>query len=323
MDRYIGTLYQIVAAGQKTNSYKFALWRALAKLASTTNEAKPEISKHELAPIFLEYYWPLEVRYHLRQGIDPDKDPIVMKRIRDFMEEGDISHGESLRDFQRRMPEKHKMLVAQIAREAFDEVIPRFHKVRGERIEPKIYTYTGKEGRAGELVELTGESRQFLIEYRRLVDYVAVSGWVRFTEQFTAAPKLHDKIDGTTVRRGAVSQWRNALLEIQNGKCFYDETHEVSAPEVDHVLPWSFVLEDKTWNLVLACRRCNNEKRDRLTNLAALELLCARNDGILKGNIHTNLQFHRHFDEWHSRNLTRYVRGLYDQAVADGFPNWK
>ena len=168
-----------------------------------------------------------------------------------------------------------------------------------------LYTYTGKEGRAGELVELTGESRQFLIEYRRLVDYVAVSEWVRFTEQFTAAPKLHDKIDGTTVRRGAVSQWRNALLEIQNGKCFYDETHEVSAPEVDHVLPWSFVLEDKTWNLVLACRRCNNEKRDRLTNLAALELLCARNDGILKGNIHTNLQFHRHFDEWHSRNIAK------------------
>jgi hypothetical protein len=295
----------------------------LARLASTTNEAKPEISKHELAPIFLEYYWPLEVRYHLRQGIDPDKDPIVMKRIRDFMEEGDISHGESLRDFQRRMPEKHKMLVAQIAREAFDEVIPRFHKVRGERIEPKIYTYTGKEGRAGELVELTGESRQFLIEYRRLVDYVAVSGWVRFTEQFTSAPKLHDKIEGTNFRRGPVSQWRKALLELQDGRCFYDSAHEMETPEVDHVLPWSFVLEDKTWNLVLACRKCNNAKRDRLTNLAALELLCSRNDGILKGNIHADLQFHRHFDEWHSRNLTSYVRGLYDQAVADGFPSWK
>jgi len=106
-------------------------------------------------------------------------------------------------------------------------------------------------------------------------------------------------------------------------RCFYDSAHEMETPEVDHVLPWSFVLEDKTWNLVLACRKCNNEKRDRLTNLAALELLCSRNDGILKGNIHADLQFHRHFDEWHSRNLTSYVRGLYDQAVADGFPNWK
>src|SRR5262249_8568026 len=128
MDRHIGTLYQIVATGQKTNSYKFALWRALVRLAPTTNEAKPEISKHQIAPIFLEYYWPLEVKYHIRQGIDPEKDPIVMKRIRELMEEGDITHGENLRDFQRRMPEKHKMLVEQIARVAFGDVIPRFHK---------------------------------------------------------------------------------------------------------------------------------------------------------------------------------------------------
>jgi hypothetical protein len=46
-------------------------------------------------------------------------------------------------------------------------------------------------------------------------------------------------------------------------------------------------------------------------------------DGILEGNIRTDLQFHRHFDEWHSRNLLSYVRGLYDQAIADGFPSWR
>ena len=79
MDRYIGTLYQIVAAGQKTNSYKFALWRALTRLAPSTDEATPVVSKNDLAPLFVEYYWPLKVRYHLRQGIDPDKDPVVMK----------------------------------------------------------------------------------------------------------------------------------------------------------------------------------------------------------------------------------------------------
>jgi 5-methylcytosine-specific restriction endonuclease McrA len=52
--------------------------------------------------------------------------------------------------------------------------------------------------------------------------------------------------------------------------------------EVDHVLPWSFVLEDRTWNLVLACRKCNNEKRDKLTNMGAIERLCARNEQIAK-----------------------------------------
>jgi hypothetical protein len=278
MDRYIGTLYQIVAAGQKTNSYKFALWRALTRVAPSTDEAKPLISKSDLAPLFVEYFWPLEVKYHLRQGIDPDKDPIVMKKIRELVIAGDIGHGDSLHDFQRKRPEKHKMLTAHVAKEAFDDVIPRFHKVRGEPIAPNIYNYSGSEGRVGELIELTSEGRRFLIEYRKLIDYVAISGWVRFTEQFTSAPKLHDKIEGTKVQRGAVSQWRSALVEMQNEKCFYDESHEMSSPEVDHVLPWSFVLEDKTWNLVLACRKCNNAKRDRLTDVGALELLCSRNE---------------------------------------------
>jgi 5-methylcytosine-specific restriction endonuclease McrA len=69
-------------------------------------------------------------------------------------------------------------------------------------------------------------------------------------------------------------------MGVQNGKCFYHDGHDMTSPEVDHVLPWSFVLEDRTWNLVLACWKCNNQKRDRLTDLLTLEKLCARNQQI-------------------------------------------
>jgi hypothetical protein len=41
MDQHVITLYEIVAKGLNTNSYKFALWRALAALAPTTNEESP------------------------------------------------------------------------------------------------------------------------------------------------------------------------------------------------------------------------------------------------------------------------------------------
>jgi len=34
MDRHVSTLHEIVTRGLNTNSYKFALWRALANLAS-------------------------------------------------------------------------------------------------------------------------------------------------------------------------------------------------------------------------------------------------------------------------------------------------
>jgi hypothetical protein len=47
MDQYIQALYQIVRKGSKTNSYKFALWRALARLAPHTPEQNPKISKQD------------------------------------------------------------------------------------------------------------------------------------------------------------------------------------------------------------------------------------------------------------------------------------
>jgi len=322
MDDYIAVLYEIITKGLNTNSYKFALWRALASVAPTTSETNTTISKQDLAPLFLRYYWPLEVKYHIRQGIDPDKDPIVMVLIRQLLEAGKINTGESLRDFQKRSPNEYDSLVGSIAQKAFDDVIPRFHVVRAAPITPLIFTFTGRPGRAGDQIELTKGGRKFLFAHKRLIDYVAVSGWVRFTEGFTSAPKLHDKIDGSGIKRGALSHWREMLMSIQGGKCFYGDSHNIQFSEVDHVLPWSFVLEDRTWNLVLACRKCNNEKRDKLTNMSVIERLCVRNDQIAKNAAWMNHKFGRHFAEWHSRDLSSHIKGLYDQAVADKFPKW-
>lgn len=323
MDRYIAALHEIVTKGRNTNSYKFALWRALARVAPITDKRNPKISKHELAALFLEYYWPLEIKYHIRQSIDPDKNPIVMKLVRQLMTDGKIDQGETLKEFQKRIPAEHERLLVAIARQAFDDVIPRFHTVHGAPIAPALFTFTGRAGTSGDTIELTDGGRQFLIEYKRLIDYVAVSGWVRFTENFTSAPRLHDKIGGNNLKKGSVSQWRNSLTAMQNGRCYYGESHDMASPEVDHLLPWSFVLEDKTWNLVLACRNCNNDKRDRLADEASIKRLCARNEQIANGQFLTDSSFRRHFEEWHSRNLSSHIKGLYDQAVADGFPRWK
>jgi len=194
MDPYVSVLYEIVTRGLNTNSYKFALWRALARLAPATDERSPKIFKRDLSALFLEYYWPLEVKYHIRQGIDPDKDPIIMKLIRQLVFAGTIMQGETLTDFKSRMPDNHDQLSAGIEREAFDDVIPRFHIVHRAPIAPAVFKFTGRVGKAGDPIELTHGGRQFLIDYKKLVDYVAVSGWVRFTEQFTSAPRLHDKL---------------------------------------------------------------------------------------------------------------------------------
>ncbi len=99
MDRYISALHEIITRGRNANSYKFALWRALASLAASTDVTNPKISKHDLSLLFLEYYWPLEIKYHIRQSIDPAKDPIVMKFVRQLKDAGTIKQGESLKEF--------------------------------------------------------------------------------------------------------------------------------------------------------------------------------------------------------------------------------
>jgi hypothetical protein len=37
---------------------------------------------------------------------------------------------------------------------------------------------------------------EFLRDYSRTLQLLAIGGWVRFTEQFTAAPRLYEKIVG-------------------------------------------------------------------------------------------------------------------------------
>lgn len=107
----------------------------------------PKISKRDLSPTFLEYYWPLEVKYHIRQGIDPDKDPVVMKLIRQLAYADMVAQGENLAAFKDRMPGKYSALVAEVERAAFDDVIPRFHIVHGVPITPEIFKFTGRPGK--------------------------------------------------------------------------------------------------------------------------------------------------------------------------------
>ena len=57
---------------------------------------------------------------------------------------------------------------------------------------------------------------------------------------------------------------RSALIEAEQGKCFYCGKSAKAAAEVDHFIPWSRHPDDGLDNLVLADRRCNGHKRDFL-----------------------------------------------------------
>ena len=72
------------------------------------------------------------------------------------------------------------------------------------------------------------------------------------------------------------------LMRDGESECFYcgqsdDGEHGM---QVDHVIPWSFLLEDPIWDLVLACQACNNRKSDWLPASEYIEKLKRRNHDI-------------------------------------------
>ncbi len=230
MPTLVNSLYQIVRHGQNTNSYKFALWRALARLAPQTDPSAPKITTQQLAPIFIDLYWPLEVDYHLRQGIDPNKDPILMVAMRKLTSEGRIKHGMALPDFKKRDSAAYADLLRLTERKAFDYVIACFHNVRGSLVSPAIFTHQATQGHSGGELQLTAEAREFLVRDRHLVEYVAVAGWVGFTETFSSSPKLFTKLSGEKPNRGSLAKWRSALAALQNDRCFYCGGEDLSKP---------------------------------------------------------------------------------------------
>jgi len=47
---------------------------------------------------------------------------------------------------------------------------------------------------------------------------------------------------------------------------------------VDHVIPWSYLLADPPWDLVLTCTGCNSSKSDTLPSRQFLDKLAAVNE---------------------------------------------
>ena len=108
---------------------------------------------------------------------------------------------------------------------------------------------------------------------------------------------------------------REPFKDAFGAHCFYCRTHLRPDNPIDHVLPWSLVGIDGLANLVLACARCNTDKRNSLPALSIVDRVLERDRNVLE-EIATELQ-------WPTQR-TRVVaaaRGLYRGQPA-GVPTW-
>jgi hypothetical protein len=219
--------------------------------------------------------------------------------------------------YRRRFPANYQRLIASVAREAFNDVLPRFHTVHNTRVEPRLYELNESD------IIVEKPAYEFLRENGRSVDLLAIAGWVAFTEQFTSAPRLFQKIEGSAIRRNQLEPYRKFLGAIDGFVCFYCKAPVPQNAPVDHVVPWAFVAEDKVWNLAIACASCNRRKSSSVASMDFIKQLSERNEKLIAESAETLPSLiRRELAEWRVGSLRDNLFLLAERCRLDGFTEW-
>lgn len=254
----------LILYGLNTATYKIALGQALANFVRA---GRTNVSMHDLAAEFLALYRQRLKTSNQPQLILPGRQT-VMERVNALIRAG-------------RLTEENAVDV--VERNAFHDVIPRFHTL-GQAVVPVRFYEVASDG-----IVLTDSAFRVLAPRDgQLLDELDAR-WALLEAAFAMrreALGLRTDLRRVYLVRGYdrthVAKLRPVLNGYQNGRCFYcDEEMGVGDVHVDHVIPRQFVQHDEIWNLVLAHGLCNKLKSDALPPRHYVVKLIRRNEQLV------------------------------------------
>lgn len=124
--------------------------------------------------------------------------------------------------------------------------------------------------------------------------------WAKFLHEINEpiSGDYLESLDSST-KRNNLEAYRKILFEEFEHRCFYcgAPLKEDLHTHVDHFIPWSFIKDDKLWNFVLACSKCNESKNNKLPPKNKISEIVNRNrilldrrasDSLINTNIYTD-----------------------------------
>lgn len=283
----------------KSASYKPALLKALVRCCQRSAELL--ISLDSIGHEFTKLYWNQTVVYHLRQAASLTKEASAVKMIRKTSEEF------KTRDLSALPAPARQALDARMSRLLTVNVLAAFHTSKPFRMHP---LYDWKPG--WNYVALEAAAHDFLRQHAQALELTANFYWAEFLENCNRlAPRIVQKVSRDGGRRRSLRKYMKILIGDGSECCFYCGTAlgAGARPTVDHVIPWSFLLEEDLWDLVLACGRCNSAKSDSLPPRQFIEKLILRNKQLFDAGISLTV------------NESEIAR-LYDAAISVEWPQF-
>jgi hypothetical protein len=253
---------------------------------------------------FVELYWVQTVVFRLRQAASITKEPVVVREIRSTAERTGV------RKLSQLPAETRSSLDRAMAGVLPINVLSAFHTSKPLTMKPLFAWEAGQE-----YVTLGEREFEFVRSNAHALEILANHWWARFLERVNLlAPLIIEKVERNGAERSSLAKYLKILALTDEQVCFYcdqplgdgRETH------VDHVIPWSFLLSDPLWDLVLACARCNLAKSDRLPDRSFLDKLTQR--GIVRAKLKLPTNFGSAFLELPE------IDRFYDAALSVEWP---
>ncbi len=275
----------IILFGKNSASYKFALAKSLYDLHTVPNDL---VTMDQLAVPFSRHL--CEHLQHSPKQITSKSSPVI--RACNSFNNNELSQDE---------------LIKETVKNAFNDVIDRFHTVNSGSI-PKQFYIDERVGKNKGGIRITedffrlAESKQFKsfeneTEARwRLVEEAWKMNVSRNLIRVEYDQDLKTLFTSGKERRINITSCRDSLNGYQKGRCFYCyspisvNTGETNLADVDHFIPWSlnYLLPNLNgvWNLVLSCIDCNRgNKSAKIPSIRLLERLHKRNEYFINSHL--------------------------------------
>jgi len=252
----------------KSSSYKPALLKALARIVR--RQPVRQIPLTRIGAEFVQMYWNQTVVFHLRQAAVLTKETEVVKAIRQSSHDNGTRKLDELSEVARGILENKMAKIL-----AFD-VLRRFH-VKAPASMPPLFEWT----KGDRSITLADPALSFIAANSWVLESLANLWWARYLERVNIlAPFIIEKVEREGAQRGSLMKFLQILQQTDESCCFYCERPFASdlGMTVDHVIPWSYLLADPPWDLVLACGSCNSSKSDTLPSRTFIDKLAAINE---------------------------------------------
>ncbi len=304
-DKLWSVFNYVFSGSKKRNTYKFGLIKALLdNLFNMTLQGEDYfISYQMIFEKFAQNYWNLVVKYHLKQMRSDGRSEYskVESIFRNMVNANPII---ATLEFDVIGETERNRMVQEISKECRKNVVGALH----QDTEGLLYSFDLKKGG----LYISSAAYEFMLKYKEQLEKLNYYSWAKFLEQINDGNVLIgllDKLELSTPQRTNLSVYREILKkEFEENTCFYCGSKLTKAIHVDHFIPWSYVKDDKMWNFVLSCSRCNEKKNNKIPAEKFLLKIEKRNKKAAQ--IHNDLVYEdfKEYDDSRMKRLWKYAQ---------------